>query len=328
MENNIRSESKSVPIVIDGISSYFVNIYYNHLYIEGKKEKNRGNSETITGGYTNVLNAFLRAFNEIKVYKKFLNELHIYFIDNECSSVITYNNFIDICVKEFVPQDFMLSLTSDQKHTILRNVLLQANKVFIPMIIKNYLIHIIDKRDEDNAYYIREKFIDVLLIEKRKIYCRFLHSSTKTDTKTPEINVEVLNRFQENVKILHKEKLDLKNEILDLKQAIKDYESKYSRLLDEYHRLQKENKEQAEKLKSQAHVPSYTMKTIEYTPQKNAKSEDQNSIIEPIEPKVEDNKTLDNDVSEANNDVAETEEEDLFKSFMDDKNDVFYLDDE
>ena len=51
--------SKKTLDTFEILAAYFIDIYYNHLYIEGNKLKTEKNVSSITEGYKHALNAFL-----------------------------------------------------------------------------------------------------------------------------------------------------------------------------------------------------------------------------------------------------------------------------
>lgn len=213
--------SKNTLDIFEVISSYFVDIYYNHLYLEAKKEKINNNVSCITEGYKHALNAFLQSLDNEKFYKKYLVDLHNYFTETGLIQTAPFSSCMEIISNEFIPNDFLKTLTITQKMKFLRVVLTQANKKLIEIIVKEYFCSIIDDhQNEENVRILQDRFIELLIVEREFIYQRFVSSQTKTNVKTPQVNNSMIQKMVQEIKILHKEKYDLKKKNLELKKII------------------------------------------------------------------------------------------------------------
>ena len=146
------------------IAAYYIDLYYNHLYIEAKKLRTNKSVNSITEGYKHALTAFLHSMEKPELYKKSLISLHQFFIDSGFSG-LTFRNCIERIIKEFIPEDYYETVSPEKKTSILRLVLNQTNKLFIDKIARKYIYMIIDKHSEiDNIRILQDDFIDLLLL--------------------------------------------------------------------------------------------------------------------------------------------------------------------
>ncbi len=214
------------------IAAYYVDIYYNHLFLEAKNMKSCGTVSKVVEGYKHALSAFLQSFDNARLYKKSLVGLHKFFTDNGVFSSVSFTQFTSNVVREFVPQDHFACTSHQQQMTILRAVLTQANKKFIESIVTNHLRMIVDDHNNgDNIRILQDLFIDFLMIERESIYQRFIVSRTKTNQKVPHISNAVFEKMQDEIKRLHKEKFEIGRTTLQLKQIILNKENKIKELL-------------------------------------------------------------------------------------------------
>jgi hypothetical protein len=215
------------------MSAYYVDIFYNHLYIEAKKLKATGNVASITDGYKHTLNAFLKGLDNPKLYKKSIVGMHHYFISIGYAS-ISFAKCIDRLTKEFIPLDYFSSLTVTQKMGVLRMVLNQSLKLFIKKIVDDHMAKIIDFHiEKDNVRILQDELIDCFILEREGMYQRFIAENTKTN-KNETVNRLLAEKMQTEIKRLVREKYDQQKQILILKKIItkrKNQDEKYKEIM-------------------------------------------------------------------------------------------------
>ena len=191
--------------VYEIMSAYYVDIFYNHLYIEAKKLKASGNVSSITEGYKHTLNAFLKGLSNPKLYKKSIVGIHYYFINIGFAS-ISFSKCVDKLTKAFIPSDYFNSLSSTQKMGVLRMVINQSMKIFIKSIVDEHMSKIIDNhKDSDNVRILQDVLIDCFILEREGMYQRFISQQTTTH-QDETVNRLVAEKMQQEIKKLVKEK--------------------------------------------------------------------------------------------------------------------------
>lgn len=202
------------------IAAYYIDLYYNHLYLEAKKLKVDGSVKSITEGYKHVLNILLQAMENAVSFKKSLKALRSFY-DKVGFTGITIVDCIDKITREFIPEDYYENLSNKQQMSLLKQVLNQANKKIIEKIITTYLNAIIDNHnDVDNIRILQDEFIDILILEREGIYLRFISVKTQTNKKMPHVNNMMLDSMKNELKQLYKEKYDLMNKSTAYKKII------------------------------------------------------------------------------------------------------------
>lgn len=204
--------------VYEIMSAYYVDIFYNHLYIEAKKLKASGNVSSITEGYKHTLNAFLKGLSNPKLYKKSIVGIHYYFINIGFAS-ISFSKCVDNLTKAFIPSDYFNSLSSTQKMGVLRMVINQSMKIFIKSIVDEHMSKIIDNhKDSDNVRILQDVLIDCFILEREGMYQRFISQQTTTH-QDETVNRLVAEKMQQEIKKLVKEKYEQKRQISILTKA-------------------------------------------------------------------------------------------------------------
>ena len=205
---------------IEVMSAYFVDLFYNHLYFEGKKLKVNGSVPSVTEGYKHALNAFIKSLGNASLYKKAVIGIHQYFMNYTSFTTISFAKCVDRLTANFVPLDYYSSLNNTQKMSVLRLVINQAIKEFTKKVVNDHLNKIIDHHTEsDNVRLLQDELIDCFLLERESVYQRFV--STQTHTSSNEtVNRLVAEKMQKEIKNLIIEKLQLKKQDSALKQII------------------------------------------------------------------------------------------------------------
>lgn len=287
------------------ISAYVVNVYYNLLYAEAIKLKNAGSVSSITEGYKHTVFAFLSAIDSSykktykpKSYNELLIDINKYFTACTSFETLTLADCINKITREFVPSDYFKSLSKDHKRNILRIVLTGTIKEFSKSVVRDYIGMIIDDHDEkDNIEVLKEKIVDILLMERESFYHKFLNKAAGRQSQ--QIDKGIAVKMQNEIKKLNNEKRGLLRNMSELKQTcdvrtkqLSQVISKYKKLVSNFKTLKMNHEglilkynsipQQNDELKQQlnnakSHIQKLTKKI-----------EEQNAIIEDLEAYTED----------------------------------------
>jgi len=201
------------------LAAYFIDIYYNHLYIEAKKLRTDNAVSSVTEGYKHALKAYLKGVDNPKYFKKTLMGIHAYYIACGYTSM-TFRECTESITNEFIPKDYYESVISSQKTSILKLVISESNKKMIFKVASEYLSMIIDNHlDETNLRILQDEYIDILILARENVYHRFISSETNTSSGTKGNDI-LQAKMQREIKMLLTEKYQLKKTITDLKKII------------------------------------------------------------------------------------------------------------
>lgn len=235
------------------ISAYIVDIYYNSLYAEAVKFKEGKKVSSVTEGYKHAVYRFLSVVDSSnrtnynhKHYKSLLIGINKCFTMWTSFETLTLSDCIDKIVHEFVPDDYYESLDKDQKRNILRIVLIDVLTQFTKMAVCEFLHIIIDNHDEiANVEILKEKIVDILLMEREAFYHKFL--STKMSKKSEYVDKEIAVKMKNEIQLLLTENANLKtakstieNECIARKNQLSQVITKYKMLVKKYKGLKDE----------------------------------------------------------------------------------------
>ena len=113
-----------------------------------------GKVESVTEGYKYAINAYLKSFESPELYRKTIVGIHKYYYTTTKYSTISFSDCVNEIVSHFVPDDFLESMTYNQRDGVLRQVLTRSVKQFSTDIVcTNLLLLVID--DHGNKQTIR-----------------------------------------------------------------------------------------------------------------------------------------------------------------------------
>ena len=204
------------------LGSYFVNMFYNHFYVEAIKlqEKHSTEVKSITDGYRHVVGRFLSVIDmkqkttyDKKLYHKLLMEINGYFTTNTKFSSFTVSESIAFIIKEFLPPDMFKGLTADQKKIVMRKILVTTTQNFAIKVCDEYLSHVIDKRDiAENVDLLKEEMTGILSLQREDYYQGWLDAQANRK-RSEKVNVTLVKRIQKDLQACIKENRALKSAI-------------------------------------------------------------------------------------------------------------------
>lgn len=237
--------SRDTKNVFEVISSYYVDIYYNHLFIEARKLWEAENVDNISDGYRHSVYNMLQSFDNPEFYKTSLTQLFKYFYEWGVVPYSVSKTTTMLIIKQFVPSDFHESLNNSQKTAILKTIISQANREFIALLIQPEYISIIidDHSNHDNVRLLQDKFIDCLILEREKIYCKFINTNINITKKNSSsvindnTNIQIIQKLKMSMENITKENYKLKEFILKLKHIIVKKDRDYKELEGQYNKI-------------------------------------------------------------------------------------------
>lgn len=216
------------------ISSYIVDIYYNHLYIEAKKARDEGKTTSISDGYRMCCLLFAKSLDDKspkfrrKQYYKIIEGIKEYFTLYTSMSTLTVSECIHKIVNELVPDKYLNDLTNDKKSIIVHNCLVDAIMEFTKIALCDYIDNIIENHGEQaNIEALKDKMIDILLLEREKSMQMFL-----TGTKQPMVDRGLAVKLQNDLKTLNVQNKDLYTKLTHANQQNEILVAEFNKLME------------------------------------------------------------------------------------------------
>jgi hypothetical protein len=185
------------------IGCYFIDIFYNHLYLTAqdkhKLDPARGGSASdagpvsfayVPGSMTDHYKEIVRAYElgirrEPNYYEKSIKGLHDYYCAHTKFSAITLADFINRVLGQFLPTEYFNVLTEQDKFFFLNKIIVKSITKFTDQVLQIEMLKMVidNHRDESNARYWVDKFIDILIVEREQIFRKFVKQEIKRGRK-------------------------------------------------------------------------------------------------------------------------------------------------
>jgi len=189
----------------DIVGSFFVYLFYNELFKKSKELKNQTTSKSTTDTYKELLVAYSEFTNSNEFFKQAVKGIHNYVVTNTNQIDMTHKECIDFIVGEFVPKGIFSSMRDVHKNKLLHEALASVVKQFITKLISNYLRVIIDNRNSSNIVIMQNEFLDIICIEKDKVYSKFISNNKQSET----ISIEIYKKKLSEIKREYEKKITM-----------------------------------------------------------------------------------------------------------------------
>ena len=208
-----------VLTVFECMSTYFADIFYNHLYKEAiifKEDSKMPQIFSITDGYKHALRAYGGAINKSNFYKQSIKGI-ITQLQIEFGCMVTYRESISLIVNRFIPKSWIIS--SEEESKILRRIFKECSNNIIYQVAKDFIPLIIDQRNAITIENLQDSFLQILLHQKENTESElniYIHNTSKS----PTLDVETMVRFKNEYKKILNENMTLKIMITKMKKII------------------------------------------------------------------------------------------------------------
>lgn len=208
MNKNIHKHGNGTITRFDIVGSFFVNLFYNELYKKANSLKLQSSDKSTTDIYKSLLIAYADFTTRDEFFKQAVKGIHAYVISNTNLIDITHKECVEFVVKEFIPEKLYDSLRENQKNKLFHDIMISTIKQFISKLLSNYIKLIVDNRNQSNSAnstILQNEFIDIICIEKDKIYAKFLNPKN-SQTISLEIHKSKINSI---IKIIESKDLTI-----------------------------------------------------------------------------------------------------------------------
>lgn len=197
--NNLSTTISKFEIV----GSYVVHLYFNEFYMQSKKLFANKAYPSIMDGYKNILCDYSKFIKSDRFFKNIISGINM-----NCKTVTVYTNMneaecVNFMVKEFIPENVYGEIKYDNKKAILTIVLSNCLQKFSHELLINHIDSIVDKRNNENVVKLQDLFLNIIKLEKDKMYSKFINPSPNN------VPVDLFTNIQKKLIDLSKTKRDL-----------------------------------------------------------------------------------------------------------------------
>lgn len=232
---NRENYSKKTLSTFQILSAYFTDQFYNHLFLKARdKHELHGNEETsLTQEYTKIVLAYKDGLCQSKnreYYSTTIKAILEYYRACTKYRTIGMNEFIDNVLSQFIPEEHFKILTIQEKYFFLNRIIVNVVLEFTRCILSiDMLVLVIDQHwKSGNADKCKEQLVDIMLIEREKLFSKFVKEELRKSGYRDMVDVELLDKLKADRDIMSEqfqkvlsEKCRLESENDKLKKIIK-----------------------------------------------------------------------------------------------------------
>lgn len=235
MSGTFANHDPTLISILEVLGSYFVDMFYNHLYNSTKLRKGE---RSITDAYRSQVQAYILAIqNDNQLYRTTVVTLHTYFRNTTSFATISFNSFVDKVVGQFVPKEYLDLYETEERDEVLSSILCDlVASLGAYAISSDMLTRIIDNHahHQVTVRMMQDHAITIMLSKRDKIHAQLISKATNAKEV---VSVSVVNSLTQKIHELAKEKVHLlakieklKDELEEAEDTIEDYEATIEKL--------------------------------------------------------------------------------------------------
>lgn len=168
---------------LDTFGAYFVDRYFNSLYLMSCDSVSEGRNKNVTDAYRSNVIGYMNGIAKKTYYMTAVNQIHAFYQAKSGFSSIILSEFENRILSTFIPTEYYRSFTNDQKDKVLRDIIVKtANDLGVAVIGRNMLPKIID--DHTNPMLVeqlQDVTLDILLTQREAYFESFAKSVSDTN---------------------------------------------------------------------------------------------------------------------------------------------------
>ncbi len=195
--NRGRYDTKTLS-VLDTFGTYFIDRYYNHLYLAACDLVAEGRAKNITDAYrSNVIN-YMNGITKQSYYVQTVKHLHEYYQEKSGFSSIVLSEFVNKVLCAFIPPEFYRSFTDGQKDKVFRDIVIKTSNSLGEVVVgRQMLPRIIDDHSNmANVEMLQDKTLDMLVDQRETYYVQFA-KSVSTNNAGDKVSRHIVDKLKQ-----------------------------------------------------------------------------------------------------------------------------------
>lgn len=179
-----RNYDRRILMTFDIIGSYFIDVFYNDLFLKAKDALKNGRAKSLTDAYRNNVITYMKGVAEnAQVYVGLTTKLHQYYHTMAKHNTTTLSDFEDRILSQFIPPEYYGDFTNKNKETALREIIVKAVNQLAEIVLEPRMLGKIidDHLNETNVSWLQETVIDIFISQREEYFTRFVNEISKTN---------------------------------------------------------------------------------------------------------------------------------------------------
>ncbi|QJX73948.1 hypothetical protein F-E9_175 [Faustovirus] len=210
--------------VFEIIGCYFVDTFYNSLFLKAREKTQLEGARSITDAYkSNIINYLRGVKGDTELYRHVVKQLCDYFRSATRYSTITFGEFEDKTVRCFIPQEYFNDLTERDKDSLLNVIILRIVEDFSIKVIKQEFLKMVidDHSNRGNIDVLKNIITDIMILIRESYFEMFMKKIVDNGRKDRDkVDVEMVHKANKALAEEIKIRVKLEGEILSAKNVI------------------------------------------------------------------------------------------------------------
>ncbi|QKE50265.1 hypothetical protein F-VV10_0145 [Faustovirus] len=210
--------------VFEIIGCYFVDTFYNSLFLKAREKTQLEGARSITDAYkSNIINYLRGVKDNAELYRHVVKQLCDYFRSATRYSTITFGEFEDKTVRCFIPQEYFNDLTERDKDSLLNVIILRIIEDFSIKVIKQEFLKMIidDHSNRGNIDVLKNIITDIMILIRESYFEMFMKKIVDNGNKDRDkVDVELVRKANKALAEEIKMRVKLENEVISAKNVI------------------------------------------------------------------------------------------------------------
>jgi hypothetical protein len=220
----------------DVIGSYFVDIFYNDLYLKAKDKVKEGRYAAVTDAYkANIVN-YMHGIKKRELYKTVALSLHEYYQKVTSYNTLLFAEFETRILSHFIPDVYFKDFTESDKDcnlfSIITNTVLEFGEALLAP--KSLKMIIDDHRNEHNIRILQDTIVDILKTKREEYYVQF---AKKINQRSGKVSEEVVKKLKDKIIEETRKRCSAEQDRDRLLEMVKQLMTKVSVLTEENNKL-------------------------------------------------------------------------------------------
>lgn len=192
-----RNYDRQVISLFDTLGGFFVDIFYNDLYLKAKSAVKEGKFGSITDAYrANILN-YMNGIKLRNLYTGVVKKLHEYYQRITGFSSLVFADFEDKVLVQFIPAEYYGDFTNKHKDSALYDIIVRTvNESGAIVLMPDFLRRAIDDHmNVRNVTLLQDKLVDVFIFQREDYYTKFVSEINRKNCGG-EVSKEVVEKLK------------------------------------------------------------------------------------------------------------------------------------
>ncbi|GFR88143.1 BA71V-B475L [Elysia marginata] len=226
--------------ILEILGSQFVDVYFNHVYNSARTHLETGAS--LTDEYVRRVQAYIIGVkNDGRCYREVVQSLHKYFQATTRFTTLSFADFVERIVRQFIPEDYYGLLDAAEKDEALGSIVVDLVSTLGSYVtLPDMLRRIIDGHDHLPRVTIRmiqDQATTILLAKRGEIHNSFIR---RIGQARETVSVDIVEDMRRTIRKLVKQKACLTAQIIEAEKGKEKLENELAALKQrngKYHKL-------------------------------------------------------------------------------------------